>query len=58
MHISEQKENARIGAHSDYIETIPDLLFKLDTDIDIEVEAKQKELAIFKLYDKYPQLRK
>jgi len=58
MHISEQKENARIGAHSDYIETIPDFLFQLDTNIDIEVEAKQKELAIFKLYDKYPQLKK
>ena len=29
---------------------------KYNTDIDIMIEAKKKELAIFKLYKKYPQL--
>jgi UV DNA damage endonuclease len=59
MHISEQKEGARIGAHSDYIETIPSYLFDLVKDgvsLDIEVEAKMKEQAIFQLYKKYPHL--
>lgn len=56
MHISEQRPEARIGAHSDFIETIPSYI--LDTiqegiSIDMEVEAKMKEQAIFKLYKKY-----
>lgn len=56
MHISEQG-NGRIGHHSDYIETIPEYMLnipdKYNTDIDLEVEAKMKEKAIFKLYNKY-----
>lgn len=55
MHISEQAEGKRIGAHSDYIEVIPDHLMSLQG-IDIEVEAKEKEKAILKLFNKYPQL--
>lgn len=56
MHISEQRPDARIGAHSDFIETIPSYI--LDTiqegiSIDMEVEAKMKEQAIFHLYKKY-----
>jgi len=61
MHISEQRPNSRVGAHSDMIETIPSYLFDLIEDgvsIDLEVEAKLKEQAIFKLYEKYPQLKK
>lgn len=57
-HISEQRPDTRIGAHSDYIDTIPPYLLdipeKYNTGIDIEVEAKAKEMAIFKLWEKYP----
>lgn len=57
FHISEQG-TGRIGHHSDYIQNIPDYLLnipdKYNTNIDIMVEAKKKELAIFRLYKKYP----
>lgn len=57
FHISEQADGKRIGAHSDYIENIPDYLLKVpynyDTNISIEVEAKAKENAIKKLQNKY-----
>ena len=57
FHISEQG-SGRCGHHSDYIEVIPNYLLKIPekygVDIDIMVEAKMKEKAIFKLYDKYP----
>lgn len=60
MHVSEQG-SGRIGHHSDYIQKIPeDLLDILELNpslnIDLEVEAKMKELAIEKLYEKYPEL--
>ena len=57
FHVSEQGAG-RCGHHSDYIETIPDYLLeipvKYQTKIDIMIEAKAKEKAIFKLYSKYP----
>uniref|UniRef100_A0A6C0JHN9 UV damage repair endonuclease n=1 Tax=viral metagenome TaxID=1070528 RepID=A0A6C0JHN9_9ZZZZ len=57
FHVSEQG-CGRVGHHSDYIETIPNYLLeipdKYNTDIDIMIEAKLKEKAIFKLYKKYP----
>ena len=57
FHVSEQG-TGRIGHHSDFIETIPDYLLeipeKFNLEIDIMIEAKMKELAIFKLYKKYP----
>jgi UV DNA damage endonuclease len=57
FHVSEQG-HGRKGHHSDYIETIPDYLLeiptKYNTNIDIMIEAKMKEQAIFKLYKKYP----
>lgn len=59
MHISEQRPDARVGAHSDFIETIPDYIIQTiqqGTSLDMEVEAKQKEQAIFHLYKKYPDL--
>lgn len=59
FHVSEQG-SGRCGHHSDYIETIPNYLMeipkKYGVDIDIMIEAKKKELAIFKLYEKYPEL--
>lgn len=57
MHISEQRPEARIGAHSDLVETIPSYLLALvkqGTSIDLEVEAKLKNEAIDHLYQKYP----
>lgn len=57
FHVSEQGAG-KCGHHSDYIETIPKYLLeipkKYKTNIDIMIEAKMKEKAIFKLYDKYP----
>ena len=57
FHVSEQG-SGRCGHHSDFIETIPDYLLNIPdlyaTDIDIMIEAKMKEQAIFKLYVKYP----
>jgi UV DNA damage endonuclease len=57
MHISEQG-SGKIGHHSDYIENLPDELFMIldefpSITIDLEVEAKMKEKAIIKLYEKY-----
>jgi len=57
MHVSEQDPTKKIGAHSDYIESIPDELFaaikKYNIDVDLEIEAKMKEQAILRLYKKY-----
>jgi UV DNA damage endonuclease len=59
FHISEQG-TGKIGHHSDYIEIIPEYLLdiskKYNKAIDIMIEAKMKEKAIFKLYEKYPDL--
>ena len=59
FHVSEQG-SGRIGHHSDYIQEIPDYLLEIPTkyniNIDIMIEAKMKEQAIFKLYEKYPSL--
>ena len=60
FHISEQRPGARIGAHSDFIETLPSYLAEIPdrygTGLDIEVEAKMKEQAIFRLYERYPEV--
>ena len=59
FHVSEQG-SGRIGHHSDFVETIPDYLLeipkKYKQHIDIMIEAKKKEQAIIKLYEKYPDL--
>ncbi len=61
FHISEQG-SGKIGHHSDYIKQIPNYLLeiydKYDTKIDIMIEAKMKEQAIFNLYEKYDFLNK
>lgn len=60
FHLSEQRLNERLGTHSDYIEEIPQYLLeipeKYNVNIDIMIEAKMKEKAVFKLYKKYEQL--
>ena len=57
FHVSEQG-SGRCGHHSDYIEVIPSYLLEIPSkfglNIDIMIEAKKKELAIQKLYKKYP----
>lgn len=59
FHVSEQG-SGKCGHHSDYIEIIPEYLLniyiKYGVEVDIMIEAKKKELSIFKLYKKYPQL--
>ena len=57
FHVSEQG-SGRCGHHSDYIKEIPQYLLeipeKYNVNFDIMIEAKCKELAIQKLYEKYP----
>ena len=56
FHVSEQG-SGRCGHHSDYIKEIPQYLLeipqKYNVNFDIMIEAKCKELAIQKLYEKY-----
>lgn len=60
FHIAEQRPGDRVGAHSDFIEKIPEYMLsipeKFGMSVDIEVEAKMKEQAIMRLYEKYPSL--
>lgn len=57
FHISEQAIGKRIGAHSDFVESIPSYLMNIIDDsnenIDIMIEAKRKEQAVLQLYQKY-----
>lgn len=55
MHLSEQAKGNRKGSHSDYVETIPRLLFDIASqhDIWLMIEAKKKEQAVLHLKDKY-----
>lgn len=61
FHVSQQAKNGKIGAHSLFVNEIPDVLLnipqKYKTNIDIMIEAKAKEFAISKLYDIYPYLK-
>ncbi|AYV77276.1 MAG: UV-endonuclease UvdE [Barrevirus sp.] len=61
FHLSEQAPGKPIGSHSLFIDRIPDEFLsipdKYNVDIDIMIEAKGKEIAISKLYQKYPDLR-
>jgi UV DNA damage endonuclease len=56
FHVSEQGAG-KCGHHSDYIQILQNYLLdiptKYSTNIDIMIEAKMKEKAIFKLYKKY-----
>jgi len=57
MHISEQGAG-KIGHHSDFVEHLPPELLQYlkenqNIHIDLEVEAKMKEQAIFRLREKY-----
>jgi UV DNA damage endonuclease len=56
-HVSDQAQGKAVGAHHDYVQEIPKHLLSIPMEhgvgLDIEVEAKAKEAAIFKLYSKY-----
>lgn len=56
FHLSDQAEGKKVGAHHDYVESIPDELIdlmKTGYKFDIMIEAKQKELATLRLMEKY-----
>jgi UV damage endonuclease UvdE len=64
FHVSESKPNVKITdsitarrAHSDYINDIPSSLIKAieqhNVSIHVDVEAKMKEQAVLRIYDKY-----
>jgi len=57
MHISEQREGARVGTHADFVHAIPPHLLSVPTTyargLDLEVEAKAKEAAVHHLYRQY-----
>lgn len=55
-HVSSQGDGP-LGHHSDYIDTIPNYMFDFPVqEYDLEVEAKMKEKAIFKLREQYKNL--
>lgn len=61
FHISEQRPGSQVGTHSDLIDTIPQYLLDLThgsskISIDLDVEAKLKEQAIDRLYQRYDYL--
>jgi UV DNA damage endonuclease len=60
FHVSEQAPNKRVGAHSDYIEKIPEHMLMVpaeyNIDLHIEVEAKMKEKAIKQIMNNYKYL--
>lgn len=56
FHVSEQAKGFRVGKHSDFIEVLPSYLTDITVPVDIMIEAKMKEQAIFKLYSKYPSI--
>ena len=56
FHISEQAIGKRIGAHSDFVEEIPQYLLDLlasGQELDLMIEAKAKEQAVLYLYSTY-----
>ena len=56
FHLSDQADGKRVGAHHDYVGCIPDELLDLIKQkykFDIMIEAKQKDLAVLKLQEKY-----
>jgi len=57
FHVSEQKPDSREGAHSEYVESIPTYLLEIPEKFNVScyimVEAKMKEKAVMKLFDKY-----
>jgi UV DNA damage endonuclease len=58
MHISEGKERPLDRTHHDYVQELPSELLELakqGMNFDLEIEAKQKDLAVYLLWSKYHQ---
>lgn len=56
FHLSDQAADKKVGAHHDYVASIPDELIALKNSgytFDIMIEAKKKELATIQLQEKY-----
>ena len=57
IHFSEQQLGLRKGAHSKTIDSLPPFILRIprmfDTDLDIMLEVKDKEVSVFKMYHKY-----
>lgn len=60
FHVSDQAEGKVVGAHHDYIDQLPSHMLSVpylfNCNLDIEVEAKAKEEAIFCLYKRHPEV--
>jgi UV DNA damage repair endonuclease len=56
LHISEGRNGEYDRSHHDYVNEISDILLYAPFDLDLEVEAKAKDLAYFALRDKYKEL--
>lgn len=60
FHLSDQAVGKMTGAHHDYVQSIPQELLDLANTgyaFDIMIEAKCKDLAVFQILLKYPQLK-
>jgi UV DNA damage endonuclease len=57
FHMSDQAPGARRGKHADMVKELPPELLqipkKFGIELDIEVEARNKEQAVLSLYEKY-----
>jgi UV DNA damage endonuclease len=52
MHISEGKAHSLDRTHHDWVLNLPEEIMG-DISVDLEIEAKQKDLAVLKLWEKY-----
>lgn len=52
FHLSEQAVGGKVGKHADFITRVPDYYLSIEEPIDVMVEAKMKEQAIFRLIQK------
>ena len=57
IHVSEQQQNLRKGAHSKTLDKLPlyvlRIPFMFKTQLDIMLEVKDKEVSVFKMYYRY-----
>ena len=53
MHISEGKKGPLDRSHHDWVTTLPEALLAKEISVDLEIEAKKKDLATLFLKNKY-----